>query len=49
MLTTSQTRFDDGSCRDMRNGIEVEVEGDLYSDGTVRAKEVKLDEDDDDD
>jgi hypothetical protein len=40
--TTSQTRFDDGNCRDMRNGVDVEVDGDLYSDGTVRARQVAI-------
>ena len=44
VLTTSQTRFDDGNCRDMRNGVEVAVDGDLYSDGTVRARTVEMDD-----
>jgi hypothetical protein len=44
VVTTPQTRFSDGNCRDLRNGVEVEVDGDLYTDGTVRATRIELDD-----
>ena len=53
--TDAKTQFADGTCRDMREGIEVEIEGDVLASGAVLAAKVELkdydddDEDDDDD
>lgn len=44
--THSNTRFRGGSCRDLRNRTEVEIEGRLMSDGTVRADNIRLEDDD---
>ena len=35
-----------GNCRDIRNGTEVEVKGMLLTDGTVRAQEIRIEDDD---
>lgn len=42
VYTNSDTDFD-RRCSDVRNGREVEVEGMLMSDGTVRADKVEKD------
>lgn len=44
VFTDNQTKFKDGGCGRLRNGLEVEVEGDLLTDGRVRAKEVEIDD-----
>ena len=44
IYTTAETRFDGGSCRSLRNGREVEVDGMLMSDGRVRASRVDIDD-----
>jgi hypothetical protein len=44
VYTTSSTRYDDGQCRHLRNGREVEVRGMLMSDGRVRADRVEVDD-----
>jgi hypothetical protein len=44
VVTNPQTRFSGGNCRDVRNGLDVELTGDLYSDGIVRATRIELDD-----
>lgn len=44
VYTTGDTGFKKGNCRDLRNGMEVEVKGMLMSDGTVRAQRVEEDD-----
>lgn len=44
VFTDSNTTFDDGSCRDLVDGIEVEVDGELLDDGRIRATEVEIDD-----
>jgi hypothetical protein len=44
VYTTSDTRFEDGRCSTLRNGLEVEVDGMLMSDGSVRADVVEIDD-----
>jgi hypothetical protein len=46
---SSATEFRRGSCGDIRRRSEVEVQGTLMSDGTVRAVRVTIKDDDDDD
>lgn len=41
---TTSTNFRGGPCRRLRDGMEVEVEGMLMSDGTVRADRIDLDD-----
>jgi hypothetical protein len=48
VLTDGNTRFDE-SCKDVRERVEVEVEGFTVPDGRVRAVRVKVEDDDDDD
>jgi hypothetical protein len=43
ILTNSATRYDDGSCFDIRNGLSVEVEGIRQADGTLLAIEIEID------
>lgn len=43
VYTTSETRYDDGSCGRLRNGVEVKIRGTLMSDGQVRADRVEFD------
>jgi hypothetical protein len=38
------TKFKGGNCKSMGNGREVEVEGTLMSDGTIRADEIDIDD-----
>jgi hypothetical protein len=33
-----------GGCESLRNGVEVDVEGTLMSDGTVRAERIEIDD-----
>jgi hypothetical protein len=47
--TSSATDFRRGRCTDIRRRTELEVEGFLLSDGTVRADRVRIEDDDDDD
>ena len=47
VFTDGSTKFKGGKCGDIRNGVEVEVEGRLV-DGRVRASEVHIRDDDDD-
>lgn len=42
VTTHSQTEFDDGTCEDIVNGLGVEVEGTVGSDGVLVASEVDL-------
>jgi hypothetical protein len=37
------------SCSSVRNGVDVSVKGVRWSDGTVRAQTIEVDNDDDDD
>jgi hypothetical protein len=43
VYTTPATRYDDVTCATLRNGMSVEVEGMLMSDGRIRADEVERD------
>jgi hypothetical protein len=43
VYTTAETRFRDVSCAGLRNNMEVEIEGTLMSDGTVRADRIERD------
>lgn len=43
VFTTGDTRFK-GGCNNLRDGVEVEVEGDELADGRVRAREVEIDD-----
>jgi hypothetical protein len=42
--TTSATRFDDGTCAQIRNNISVEVKGVRQADGILRATRVELED-----
>jgi hypothetical protein len=44
VITDADTRFTDGSCRDVRNGAAVKVEGEARADGVVYATRVELDD-----
>jgi Domain of unknown function (DUF5666) len=44
-LTTEQTTFMRGPCARMRDGIEVEIEGWLMSDNTIRADRIRYGDD----
>ena len=44
VFTSSATKFDDGSCRDLSNGDSVEVKGRRQADGRVHAEEVEFDD-----
>jgi hypothetical protein len=43
VVTDENTRFEDGTCDELRAGRKVEVEGQLEGDGTVKAREIDLD------
>jgi hypothetical protein len=47
IVTDRDTNFSGGSCRDIRNGIEVEVDGERIGTGPIRARRVEIDDDDD--
>jgi hypothetical protein len=47
IVVNDDTRIRGGSCRSLRNGAEVDVKGVYQSDGSVRAREIKIEEDDD--
>lgn len=42
VITNGQTQFSGGPCRDLQNGIEVEVEGDVQGGGVVLAVRINL-------
>jgi hypothetical protein len=42
VVTDGRTRFTEGNCRDLRNGMEVEIEGELLADAVVHATKVEL-------
>jgi hypothetical protein len=42
VATDVATEFDDGDCGDLRDGLEVEVEGSVREDGVIQASEVDL-------
>ena len=42
VTTDRETAFKKGSCRDIEPGTELKVEGQLMSDGSVRAEKVEL-------
>lgn len=42
VTTTSETRFSSGECRHLRDGMEVDVTGDVLSNGTIQARRVEL-------
>ena len=44
VYTTPATQYDDVSCGTLRNGMVVEIEGMLMSDGRVRADQVERDD-----
>jgi hypothetical protein len=43
VITDSQTRYDDGRCTTLRNGIEVEVDGEVIGENQLRAREIEFD------
>jgi hypothetical protein len=43
VYTTADTRYDDVTCGELRNGMSVEIEGTLMSDGRIRADEIERD------
>jgi hypothetical protein len=45
--TDAQTRFTHGNCDDMRNGIEVDIDGDVLASGVILASKVELKDNDD--
>jgi hypothetical protein len=42
VVTDANTRFNMGSCSSLRNGMEVEIEGERQSSGNVLANRVRL-------
>jgi hypothetical protein len=42
VVTDSSTRFEDGSCSSIRNGVEVEVEGERTGSGPIRARRIEV-------
>ena len=42
VIANGETHFSGGPCRDLRNGIEVEVEGDVQGSGAVLAVRINL-------
>jgi hypothetical protein len=46
VFTTTDTEYQRGPCKNMKNGREIEVRGWLLSDGTVRADRIRFDDDD---
>lgn len=48
MVANSSTQYDDGSCGDMKNGRKVDLKGWKQPDGSVIAKEIEFQDDDDD-
>lgn len=44
VMTNAATRFKDGACSDVRNGVEVEVEGTRQANGKVLALRVEIDD-----
>ena len=49
VTTDAQTRFEDGSGRNLRVGVRVEVEGSLNASGVLIAREIEFEDGDDDD
>lgn len=43
VVTDSRTKYDDGRCANVRNGVEVEVEGDVIGENRVWAREIEFD------
>ena len=44
VYTTAATTFDGGTCADIKNGKDLEIEGMLMSDGRIRADIVEIDD-----
>lgn len=44
VMTNATTRFKDGACSDIENGVEVEVEGTRQADGKVLALSIEVDD-----
>jgi hypothetical protein len=44
VMSDSTTRFTEGSCGDLRSGMEAKIEGELRADGVVRATKVELED-----
>jgi hypothetical protein len=42
VLTDTNTRFNMGNCQSLRNGSDVEIEGEQQSAGTVLANRVRI-------
>lgn len=49
VIADSRTQYKDVRCQSLRNGDDVKVKGVLLSDGTIRAEEIKREDEDDDD
>jgi cytochrome c-type biogenesis protein CcmE len=44
VVAKDKTRYDDGTCKDVKDGQRVEVKGKLNQDGTLSAYKVDLDD-----
>jgi hypothetical protein len=44
VTTDAATKFDDGTCQDLRNGLGVHVKGTRQADGSIHAREVEIDD-----
>jgi hypothetical protein len=42
VTTDARTKFTDGTCGDMRNGIEVEIDGEVQSTGLIYAINIEV-------
>jgi hypothetical protein len=49
VIADSRTKYRDVRCQSLRNGDDVKVKGVLLSDGTIRADEIRAEDEDDDD
>jgi hypothetical protein len=44
VVTDGSTNFKGGNCRDIRNGVEVEVKGERRGSGPIRADKIEIDD-----
>jgi hypothetical protein len=44
VVTDARTRFTEGECGDLRNGMEAEIDGDLMANGVVLATRIELED-----
>jgi hypothetical protein len=48
VIADNSTEYDDGKCSDMKNGRKVQIKGLKQPDGSVLAREIEFEDDDDD-